>query len=62
MDFGIFTMVTNMGSCSPKANDYGTLLFFSQVYQIILPFPLKVAMVLTVSIFTMGRGSFYLGS
>jgi hypothetical protein len=34
-----------MGSCSPKANeDYGTL-FFSQGYQIILPFPLKVAMV-----------------
>jgi hypothetical protein len=28
MDFGIFTMVTNMGSCSPKANDYGTLFFF----------------------------------
>ncbi len=36
--------------------------FFAQGYQIIRLFPLKVAIVLTVWIFTIGRGSFYLGS
>jgi hypothetical protein len=62
MDFGIFTMVSTWVLVHPRPTTMEPFFFFSESYQIILPFPLKVAMVLMVLIFTIGRGSFYLGS